>query len=308
MTEVEDAADSIAQSLFSHTQPVPVLVSACRSCDFFGSTYLGSGLAHTVLEIPKLHISKLRRLSCAGIIDLSKIPNDLDLNERQNRAKSAALSEKVIVEKGLSAALATIEWPCQYLDFETVATFSPIYNGHGCHEQVMTQFSIHHRDSMNAEWSHSEYLADAAKDCERELAEGLIEKLQDRGSILVYGNFEATRIRGLADRFPELKEPLLAIVGRLRTFLQLLRTMFTTRISEAAFQSRRCFPLWYQTFRMRVVQWQMEMSPSHGLLSWPGAKSTALPQRLPARRFFSIARWTRWRWFGCTKSSNRMSR
>jgi predicted RecB family nuclease len=212
----EGAADTVARALFHDAPPTPRLVSACRSCAFFHDQCLGSGLAHTVLEIPGLHDTKLKYLSAAGIIDLSCVPDDLNLNERQERAKSAALSGNTVVETGLRTALESIEWPCHYLDFETVATVLPVYCGHGCYRQTLTQFSIHHRDSMDSEPRHSEYLADATKDCERELAEALIENLGDHGSIVVYSNFEETRIKALRDRFPNLAERLQAILDRLK--------------------------------------------------------------------------------------------
>ncbi len=212
VAEFDGAADNIARALFDDVQPTPRLVSVCRSCTFFDDECLGTGLAHTVLEIPGLHHTKLKRLSAAGIIDLSLAPDDLNLNERQERARHSASSGNALVEAGLGAALESIEWPCHYLDFETVATVLPLYDGHGCHRQTLTQFSIHHRDSIDSEPRHSEYLADATKDCERELAEALIEALGQRGSIIVYTGFEQTRIKALRDEFPGLAGPLQAIL------------------------------------------------------------------------------------------------
>jgi hypothetical protein len=91
----------------------------------------------------------------------------------------------------------------------------PLYDGHGCHQQVLTQFSIHHRDSIDSEVRHSEYLADATKDCQREVAEALIEALGQRGSIIVYSSFEQTRIKALRDALSDLAAPLQAILDRL---------------------------------------------------------------------------------------------
>jgi hypothetical protein len=213
--EFDGAADAIAKMLFHDVEPQPALVSACRECDFFDEQCIGAGITHTVLEIPGLHHKKLKRLSAEGIIDLSLIPDDLELNERQQRARDAALSGNTIVDPGLAEALAGIVWPCHYLDFETVATFLPLYDGHGCHQQVLTQFSIHHRDAIGAEPRHSEYLADAAKDCQRELAEALVVALGDEGAIIVYSNFEKTRIKALRAAFPDLAAPLDAILARL---------------------------------------------------------------------------------------------
>jgi predicted RecB family nuclease len=213
--EFEKAADFRAQALLHDKPPGALLVSACRACDYFGHQCLGAGLAHTVLELPGLHDSKLRWLSAAGIIDLSLAPDDLELNDRQERAKNGALSGKTLVGPGLAEALEAIPWPCRYLDFETVATVLPLYEGHGCHQQVLTQFSIHYRDRVDAEVRHYEYLADASRDCQRELAEALIVAMASEGSIIVYSNFEQTRIKALQDRFPDLNAPLQAILDRL---------------------------------------------------------------------------------------------
>jgi hypothetical protein len=80
----------------------------------------------------------------------------------------------------------------------------------------VTQFSIHRRESIDAEPSHCEYLADPKKNCERELAEALIEKLDRAGSILAYTNFEEKRIEALRDEFPDLADSLQAILSRLK--------------------------------------------------------------------------------------------
>lgn len=242
VVEFEAAADSVAHALFADAQPTPRLVSACRSCMFFDDKCLGSGLAHTVLEIPGLHHTKLKRLSAASIVDLSNVPDDLNLNERQARARDSALSGHMVVETGLAAALASIEWPCHYLDFETVATVLPVYNGHGCHRQTLTQFSIHHRDSMDSEPRHSEYLADATKDCERELAEFLIQKLGDRGSILVYSNFEETRIKALRDGFPDLADRLQPILNRLKNLLPIIEAHIYHPDFKGSFSIKKVLP------------------------------------------------------------------
>ncbi len=213
--EFDDGADSVAGVLFSDSPPTAVLVSACRDCPFFAEQCLGAGIQHSVLEVPSLHYKKLSRLSAAGIVDLAGIPEDLQLNERQQCAREAALSGETFVDSALSDILEAIEWPCHYLDFETVATALPLYEEHGCHQQVLTQFSIHHRDTFQAEVRHSEYLADASKDCQRELAENLIAALAGGGSIIVYSHFEKTRITALRKAFPDLDEPLQELLNRL---------------------------------------------------------------------------------------------
>jgi hypothetical protein len=223
VTEFEEAADTIVGALFAADRPSPVLLSACRDCHFFETDCLGLGVLHSVLEIPALHHTKLKRLSAAYIIDLSKLPNDLNLNERQERARAAATSATLSVKAGLDTALHSIQWPCYYLDFETMATVLPAYDGQGCHRQVLTQFSIHRKHAMGAEPTHSDYLADATQDCERMLAEALIGDLGDTGSIIVYSTFEKTRISGMRDAFLDLAPALQKILDRLTDILPIIQ-------------------------------------------------------------------------------------
>jgi hypothetical protein len=204
-----------ASALFREDPPEPKLGSVCRDCAVFGDRCVGAGHAHTVLEIPGLHYKKLQQLAADGVVDLAHLPDDLKLNERQQRAVKAANSGELVVDGDLAGALATLTWPCYYLDFETVATFLPLYEGRRCHEQVLTQFSIHRRAGISDELHHSDYLADPTRDCQREVAEALIQALGRAGSVIVYTSYEKTRIKALQERFPDLAAPLQGIVDRL---------------------------------------------------------------------------------------------
>lgn len=241
--EFERVADKIAGAVLGDRKPRVRLVPACRDCPFFAEKCLGNGVSHSVLEIPGLHHKKLKTLSEGGIVSIADLPSDLELNERQDRARTSVLSGKLIVEPGLKAALRRITWPCHYLDFETVATSLPLYDGHGCHRQVLTQFSIHHRNSIDAELTHSEFLAEASKECERELAEALIEQLGEHGTILVYSSFEKTRISALRDAFPELAGPLESILGRLTDLLSVVDQHIYHPEFRGSFSIKRVLPV-----------------------------------------------------------------
>jgi len=220
--EFTAVADSTAKVVLHDEPPAPQLSCACRVCTAFGDACLGAKGVPTVLEIPSLHSKKGQRLSAEGIVAISGIPDDLELNDRQNRAVRSAMSGQMIVEEGLESALTEFIWPCHYLDFETVATVLPLYQGLGCHAQVLTQFSIHHRNRIDSEVRHSEYLAEAGRECQRELAEAMIRALGQNGSVVVYSSFESTRIKGLQKLLPDLSEQLQAILDRLVDLLKVV--------------------------------------------------------------------------------------
>jgi len=254
--QFESSANRLVNILLNDSPQEPLLCSACRECDYFEAQCLGAGLVHTVLEIPGLHHKKLQRLSRAGIVDLSAVPPDLELNDRQERAKNAALAERLFVDPGLRGALSAISWPCHYLDFETMATVMPLYPGHGCHQQVLTQFSIHHRNAITSEVQHSEYLADAKRDCQRELTEALIAATGRQGAIMVYSSFEQTRIKALQQMFPDLSEALQSILERLVDLLSFVTNFVYHPEFRGSFSIKKVLPvlvpdLSYETLAIR---------------------------------------------------------
>ena len=242
VAQFEGNADSVAKALLNEVQPQPALVPACRDCDYFETSCLGSGIEHSVFHLPSLQGKKLQRLSNEGVIDLFRLPEDMELTERQERAKTSVLANRAVVEPGLAELLDAIVWPCFYLDFETVATSLPLYEGHGCHQQVLTQFSIHRRDSLDGELHHHEYLADAARDCQRDVARALIENLEDRGAILVYSPFEKKRISALRDALPEFAPQLQAILDRLVDILPFINDQVYHPGFKGSFSIKKVLP------------------------------------------------------------------
>jgi predicted RecB family nuclease len=243
ISEFEAIADSILAKVFASAPPEPVLSSTCRDCSYFEKDCLGVGIDHSVLEIPGLHHTRLKRLSASKIFRFRDVPDDLELNDKQRRAKSAVLSGLRVVEPGLRQALESIVWPCHYLDFETVATVLPLYPTRGCHEQVLTQFSIHSRDSLNSELLHIEYLADAKRDCTRDLAEKLIQALGSSGSILVYSDFEEQRIRELGRRYPEFDAAIQNILSRLVDLLPIISNNLYDPAFRGSFSIKDVLPV-----------------------------------------------------------------
>ena len=219
----EADAETFAEAVRAEHVPEPVLNHACRNCRFYKTLCLGSRHTHTVLELPGLSRTGLETLSSVHAIGIADVPPDFELNETQQRVKTAVETGRPFVSPTLGNALAAIEWPCHYLDFETVASTMPLYHGHGCHRQVLTQFSVHHRDSLEAATRHSEFLADAEQSQERLLAEHLIEVLGTQGAIVVYSHFEDVRIKALINDLPELAAPLHAIRKRIVDFEKIIK-------------------------------------------------------------------------------------
>lgn len=216
--------EQVRNALSDCGPPAARLKSACRQCAWFAAECLGRDVEHSVLELPNLHQSKLEALASRSVVSLSDLPENFALTDTQARVRDAVLTRRPVVsKKSLREALESVEWPCHYLDFETVATVLPLFPGLRCHEQVLTQYSVHHRETFDRECTHDEFLAENKRECQWELAQSLIRALGTSGSVVVYSHFEKQRLRGLADRFHDARPALAALEDRLVDLLPIVR-------------------------------------------------------------------------------------
>ena len=204
-------------------RPDAQLIRECRTCEFFANDCLGKGIEYSVFDLPMLHRKKVAQLSEDGIVDLRSIPDGFPLIDTHQRVVDSVDSGKPYISKTLKEDLDKVEWSAHYLDFETVMTALPLYPDVAPFEQILTQYSIHHCSALGKVIEHDEFLADADRDCQRELAERLIDDLGDSGSIIVYSPFEKTRIGAFQKRFPDLADHLERLKGRLFDLMQVIR-------------------------------------------------------------------------------------
>jgi hypothetical protein len=148
------------------------------------------------------------------------------LTENQQRVYRAFTRSESWIGPGLGPALAGIEWPVYYLDFETTQTAVPLYPGVAPYAQVPTQYSTHLEQTPEVPLEHHEFLADPDRDCSRELAEKLVGDLGNKGSILVYTRFEKTILNQLAQSYQDLAPELAAIVARLVDLEAIIRVNY----------------------------------------------------------------------------------
>ena len=62
----EHDVDAVDAAVRAEEPPQPVLNRACWRCDFFKASCLGSGRGHTVVELPKLHHTRIKALCEQG--------------------------------------------------------------------------------------------------------------------------------------------------------------------------------------------------------------------------------------------------
>jgi predicted RecB family nuclease len=153
--------------------------------------------AHHVSTLYGMSTKRIDRLLDAGIESIHDLPDDLELGPIPDRQRRAVQEGRLIVEPGLKEALAQLDPPVAYLDFETIALPIPAWDGCHPYDSVPVQFSCHVEDAAGT-LRHQEWLADGAGDPRPALAEALVRALRGAKTIVAYNaGFELGCIQDL---------------------------------------------------------------------------------------------------------------
>jgi len=153
----------------------------------------------------------------SGVINISEIPLNYRLNEKQLVQQASVISGKPHVDKeAIGEFLASLEYPIYYLDFETIGPAIPLFDGVRPYQNVPFQYSLHFVRDKNTEPVHYSYLTHGTGDPRPRLLAELQKVLGDSGSILAYNKgFEEGCLRDSATAFPEYSDWIDQVCGRL---------------------------------------------------------------------------------------------
>ncbi len=170
---------------------------------------------HHVSTLANIRRAKVEKLVEAGFQTLHDLPEDYPAAGAAARQITAVRSGRMVVEPGLGSALAEIEEPVAYLDFETINLAVPVWRGTSPYQQLPVQFSVHVGSEGKA-MRHHEFLAAGPADPRPALAEALVAACKGAKTILAYhAQFERDRLRELAKALPDRRAELRSIVDRL---------------------------------------------------------------------------------------------
>lgn len=240
----------IAQAQEVASQPDEPAMKTSRHC---GEPYECGFLAYCqgqepqaefpVQWLPRVRTRALKALiEEDGVTDMRDVPDAL-LNERQQRVKAQTLSGQAWFDAvGAAADLAAHGLPALFLDFETIQFAVPRWVGTRPYQQIPFQFSLHQL-SRSGELAHSSFLDLSGDDPSRPFAQALIDRCGQPGPVFVYNAaFEKTRIRELAERFPELAAPLLAINARVVDLLTVAERRYYHPGQAGSWSIKRVLP------------------------------------------------------------------
>lgn len=136
------------------------------------------------------------------------------LSDFQALQVDCTLNNKVHINKeGIDEFLKSVRYPLYFLDFESMKPAIPQYDGTRPYMQVCFQYSLHYIEHEGSELKHKAFLAPSdGSDPRRALAERLCEDIPEDACIMAYNDpFEKTRIKEMANEYPDLADKLMKI-------------------------------------------------------------------------------------------------
>ena len=106
----------------------------------------------------------------------------------------------------------TLTYPIYFLDFETMQPVVPEFKGTKPYAQIPFQYSLHYIEYEGGPLLHKEFLAESGTNPLRPIAEQLCKDIPKNVCVTAYNkSFECSRLKELAEYFPDLAEHLLNI-------------------------------------------------------------------------------------------------
>jgi len=188
-------------------------------CDFSGHCWKHIP-EYSVFNIANLRSTKKFAFYEEGILELSAIPEDAPLNEKQWQQISCELNNETIIDRPkIKEFLKALKYPISFLDFETFQLAVPKFDGSRPYQQMTFQYSLHRQDKIG-KTEHFEYLAKGDVDPRPAFIEQLIQDCGEQGDILVYNiGFERGKLTQLAIDFPKYEKQIGRIVERLKDLM-----------------------------------------------------------------------------------------
>lgn len=131
--------------------------------------------------------AKIGELEKMGIKKLSEIPSDFKLNNKQRSQVEATKFDEVFINKPrIKTFLESLEYPLYFLDYETLSSVIPYFDGLGPYKQLPFQYSLHVIEKPGDEPKHFEYLHTSNTNPVVSLSETLKSQIGESGTVLVW--------------------------------------------------------------------------------------------------------------------------
>ena len=147
----------------------------------------------SIYDLVAVGAQRIGELEAMGVTRLIDIPSDFELTDKQRLQVKATKQNKVLLQKGkIKAFLDSLTYPLYFLDYETMMSLVPYFDGLKPYQQLPFQYSLHILDAPGAELRHVEYLHRDNTSPAEPLSKALKSHIGETGSIITWNmSFES---------------------------------------------------------------------------------------------------------------------
>ena len=208
ITEITDQVKGIQEFTKENIEKA-LQILRCKECPSISPSHARLGafgdwlsIYKTLADIDEYSIynlcspgaNKISKLEEMGIKVIASIPDDFELSEKQKHQVEATKFDKVCIDKPrIKSFLDNLEYPLYFLDYETLSSVIPYFDGLSPYKQLPFQYSLHVLESPESEVKHFEYLHCDNSNPVNPLSESLKSQIGAKGTVLVwFEGFEKT--------------------------------------------------------------------------------------------------------------------
>ena len=164
-----------------------------------------------------LNARLLKQLQESGMENIDEIPDYIRLSSKQkNQVITTKNKEPIINKEAIRQFVKQFEYPLYFLDYETLGSLVPRFDGLKPYQQLPFQYSLHVLEQPGAELVHKEYLHQSTENPSISVTEKMLADIGDAGTILVWNeSFEKNCNNLLGKMTSEFKDKLKAVNERI---------------------------------------------------------------------------------------------
>lgn len=130
---------------------------------------------------------RIPQLMAMGVKTLKDIPDGFKLSPKQlAQVKANKLNQQYVDSAKVQDFLSAFEFPLYFLDYETLSSVIPAFDGHSPYQQFPFQYSLHVLDEPDGELRHFYYLHSENTCPGKPLTESLKKYIGKKGTILTW--------------------------------------------------------------------------------------------------------------------------
>lgn len=162
----------------------------------------------SIYDLVSIDAEKAGELEKLGIKNIIDIPDDFHLTTKQRLQVMVTKSgEPMINKKAIAEFIDSLEYPLYFLDYETMASAVPYFDGTKPYQQLPFQYSLHVIDEPGAKLRHMAYLHSENSNPAESLSKQLKEQVGENGTVLTWNMmFEKSCNKTLGALAPEFEQ------------------------------------------------------------------------------------------------------